>query len=677
VSRFRAAAASLALAAALVAVALGARGGTALERTGAVELALIATGAVLVCAAVLTARGGPLYGGWVLAAFAALAGLTALSIGWSISPELSYTDAGLMLAYLSVLAGAIAAARLAPSGALTVLRGVLLASVAIAAYGLAARVWPATFDEGSFGGRIGLPFDYWNALAGAAAIGVVPALWLGARRSGGLLGRALAYPAAGLLIATVLIAQSRGALLGGAIACALWIAFVPLRLRSIGVLVLAAVGAAPVAAWALSKDAFRLSLQPLSAREAVAGDFGLLLLLMVIGLLAAGLVVEAVRAHHSFSLRGRARAGIAIAAVVALVPLVALTSLAASDRGLGGSISDRFDDLTSESADLPTGGGRLGSVSSTRSTYWREAWDAFEEKPAFGLGAGSFEIARLKYRDDGFPTSRAHGFVPQTLADLGVAGVIAGLALLAAWLAAAARATGLDPRRRHRAPAAWTTDRTALVALALAALTFGVQGMTDWTWYVPGVAVLALVAAGYVAGHRPPRRLGAVAAPPPPPAGDGRPKLAPARLLAAAGVLTLAAACAWTVWQPVGSARAVTRAYELIESGDPAAALAEAETARDRNPYSNDTLYAESEALLAQGRDLAALRALRTAALDHPREPGPWIRLAGFALYTLDSPRDALALTKRAYAVDPYSQAVVPIRDAALRRLGQPVPPKP
>ena len=56
--------------------------------------------------------------------------------------------------------------------------------------------------------------------------------------------------------------------------------------------------------------------------------------------------------------------------------------------------------------------------------------------------------------------------MPQTLADLGIVGVALTTALLLAWLLAAARATGLHPRRLRPAPATtaaprrdWDADR--------------------------------------------------------------------------------------------------------------------------------------------------------------------------------------------------------------------------
>ena len=94
----------------------------------------------------------------------------------------------------------------------------------------------------------------------------------------------------------------------------LWLAVVPLRLRTIGRAGLPALAVAPVAAWALSKDAFTETFQPDSAREAVAGDFGLMVLAMVVGLFAAGLAVQAASLRRAPSLTMRRRAGIALAA---------------------------------------------------------------------------------------------------------------------------------------------------------------------------------------------------------------------------------------------------------------------------------------------------------------------------------------------------------------------------
>jgi O-Antigen ligase len=679
VSRFRSATASAALAAALLGVTLGARAGSALERTAIVELALIAAGATAICAAILIGRRGRLDGAGTVVAFAILAAITALSVGWSITPDVSYIEAGRTLAYLATFAGAVALARIAPDGAAAVARGVLLAAVVICTYGLAARVWPASFDEVAFSGRIGQPFDYWNALAGTAALGLAPVLWLGARRSGSALGRALAFPATGLLIATLLIAQSRGALAGAVLGCMLWFAIVPLRLRSLVQLAAAAVAAAPVIAWALSKDPFTTGLQPLAAREAIAGEFGLMLAVMLVALLAAGAVVEAVRARYQPSLRTRFQVGLVALVVAALVPLGLVTSVATSERGLTGTISDRVDELTSDDAAPPTGGGRLGSVASERFGYWREAFEAFREEPVTGLGAGSFELARLAHRNDGGTARRAHGFVAQTGSDLGLLGGGAALLLLAAWLVAATRATGLRPRRWWRAPGMprppWTSERAALVALALAAIAYGVQSATDWTWFVPGLTVAALLAAGFVAGRGPLAPAAAVPAAAQDPVADDDPpptrRATPARVLACATVTLIAILCGWSIWQPVVADRAIARSYDRLADGDPLGALRAASDARDFDPRSIDPHSAMALALTDLDRDRAALAVLRRAAADRPRDPDPWLQIADLQLDQRNSPRRALAAVEQAFDRDPHSKRALALRDRANALLAQ------
>ena len=78
-------------------------------------------------------------------------------------------------------------------------------------------------------------------------------------------------------------------------------------------------------------------------------------------------------------------------AIACAVPLAAFTSVAFSDGGRR-PIGDRVDELTSETKPRPTdqGAGRLTAASSTRGKYWREAGRVFDDRPAVGLGAGTF-----------------------------------------------------------------------------------------------------------------------------------------------------------------------------------------------------------------------------------------------------------------------------------------------
>src|SRR4029078_3423768 len=103
----------------------------------------------------------------------------------------------------------------------------------------------------------------------------------------------------------------------------------------------------------------------------------------------------------------------------------------------------------------------------------------------------------------------------QTAADLGTLGLIVILAFAGAWFVSAARTTGLERHqgRREGAPTHWDADRVGTTALALAALVYAFQSAIDWTWFVPGPTVMAVLIAGYVAGRGPAPRPAATPAP--------------------------------------------------------------------------------------------------------------------------------------------------------------------
>ena len=241
----------------------------------------------------------------------------------------------------------------------------------------------------------------------------------------------------------ILLTQSRGALAAALIAAALWLAIVPLRLRSLPVIIVPALAASAVGAWALSKDPFSKSLQPLEAKEAVAGEFGLLVMLMSLFCSPSA----------SRSTSGCSAASCRCARVGGRASLrwrwPAWCRSSPSRRSpLSGNIDDRVSELTSETEVAPNeGGDRVFASSSTRGKYWREAGRVFDDRPALGVGAGAFAVARLRHRKDAAVTAHAHGFIPQTLADLGITGVVLTTLLLIAWLVAALRTTALLPRR--------------------------------------------------------------------------------------------------------------------------------------------------------------------------------------------------------------------------------------
>jgi MFS family permease len=657
VSRFSSVAARavpLILGGALVGVAFGAEGGTELTRTSVTGVLIVLASGAVVAAAFLWGRTGAIHGMTTLLLFALLAFLTAVSILWSIVPELSFVEAGRTFAYLAVFAAAVAGARVAPRAAPQLLLGLLIGATVPVAYALASRVWPGALAENEVSNRLGQPFDYWNAVGCVAAMAVPITLWLGSRRAGPAIARVVAYPAMGVCILAILLTQSRGAAAAAAVGAIAWFALVPLRLRSLPVLVLPLVAASAVAAWALSKDPFTKSLQPLSAKEAVAGDFGALVLLLVVLLVLVGAAVEILVEHRAPSARLRRRVGVAAVAVACLAPLGAFTSVAFSERGIG----DRIEELTSETQVAPQeGGGRVFAASSSRGKYWREAFRVFEDRPLEGVGAGAFEKARLRHRTDQSVTQHAHGWIPQTMADLGLVGLLVTTLLLLVWVLAALSATGLLPRRlmradRDDAPVPrrdWDAERIALVTLALVPLVFGAQSLLDWTWFIQAPTAMALVAAGFLAGRGP---LGAdeQAQPPERPGRPDRFRIAGA--VAAVGTALL---LAWTIWQPEASDRATNQALALADERKFDEAIAKTEDAEDLNPLTPDPLLVRASVNTAANRVDQAQDNLERAVIRFPGDPQTWYRLAAFQLGTLDSPEQALETLRGALYLNPHS----------------------
>jgi hypothetical protein len=641
----------LILGGAIAGVAFGAEGGTELTRTTIAGVAMVAVGGIVIAASILWGRPGATQGVTTLILFAMLAFLTALSVLWSISPELSYIETGRTFAYLTLFAAAVAATRLTPQASPQLLQALLIGAVIPVGYALASRVWPSALAENEVSNRLGQPFDYWNAVGCVAAMAVPIALWLGSRRSGSSTARVLAYPAMGASVVAILLTQSRGAAGAAAVGALAWFVLVPLRLRSLPVLLLPLATASAVAAWALSKDPFSKAYQPMSAKEAVAGEFGGLVLLMLVLLLLLGAAVEVVAARRVPSSRVRRRVGALAVAVACLVPLAAFTSVAFSDRGIG----DRFKDLTSETEVAPEeGGGRVFAASSSRGKYWREAFRVFDDRPLEGVGAGAFAVGRLRHRTDDSVTRHAHGWIPQTMADLGVIGLVATTLLFLAWTVAALSATDLLPRRWVRGPDRsaplprrdWDGGRIALVALAIVPLVYGVQSLLDWTWFIPAPTAMALVAAGFVCGRGPRDEAGRLETAP------GRPN--PGRVVAALAALATAGLLAWAIWQPEASDRATEDALALADERKFDRAIERTDDAEDLNPLTPDPLLVRAAIDTQAGRDEDARESLERAVLSFPGDPETWQALAAFELGTLDAPEQALGTIRGALYLDPH-----------------------
>ncbi|MDA0139117.1 O-antigen ligase family protein [Solirubrobacter deserti] len=650
---------------AIVATAFASRGGSQLERTTWTQIGIMLAGATLFALALLAPRvsGAParFRGAVALASFALLAVYTTASITWSLMPNDSWIEAMRTLTYLAAFAGALAVGRLAPGRWSAVLYGIACGAVALSLWSLLSKVFPGLLAPNDSFARLRPPSDYWNSVGLTAALGIPPLLWLAARRSGHAAFNVLAWPGLGIAVTALLMAYSRGALLALAIGLALWFAFVPLRLRGVVALAGVVLTVLPLFVWASSQDGLTRDGAELALRIDSGQALGALLLLLLVTTTIAGLAVGFLSAVHPPGARTRARAARTLVAALLAVPVVVIIMLANASGGLGGQLSKAWKQATDPAVSAPTNSPtRLTETSSGRARYWREASKIHAQAPWLGTGAGSYGTLRLRYRVDERRVEHAHGYIPQTMSDLGWIGL--GLSLLAAgaWLVTAARASGL--RRKDR-DLHWDAQRVGVATLAVVVIVFGVHSAVDWTWFVPANALTALICAGFVVSLPTLReRFGAP---------EPEPARAPlrARAAVAALVVVIALVASWSALQPIRALNAQDAALARVEQGQLPQAAAIARIAHQRNPLAVDPLFELAAIEQARGNREAALRALGDAIELEPANVETWRRL-GQTRLSMGDARGALSAFQVAFFLDPrhrrsWSDVVVASRTIA------------
>ena len=665
-----------------------AKGGLNLEAMTTAEMTLTLGAGVVVAAAVLLApRGARVYGLWPAGLLLAFAVLTALSIVWSVQPDYSWQDSGRVLAYSGVFAAGVALARALPQRWPAVLGGLTLAAVVVCGYGLTTKVFPSLDPANTFA-RLSEPYGYWNAVGLSAAMGVICCMWLGARRTGHALLRALAYPAMGLLLLTLVLAYSRGALVALALGLALWFCLVPLRLRGSALLIVAALAAGAVAAWDFSRSALSSEGVPIAERAAAGHQLGALVVAMLVLLAVIGVAVGFLTGRRPPSLLTRRRAGVVLLATLALALIAFVGALAVSHRGLTGSVSHAVNALTNPNAKPPPNTpGRLTAVASVRARYWKEALQVFSAHPLAGAGAEGYRTAHLRYETETLEVRHAHGFIVQTLADLGLVGLLAALALLLTWMAAAGRAThpfnrrwsswrawlrraGERPgwrRMTERELTRYTPERIGTLSMLCLVVVFGAHSFIDWTWYVPGDACVALLCAGWLAGRGP---VSAVALASASAAGvasadagiearadrPARTRPSNLRMLVAAATIVAALLAAWSQWQPQRSEDARQEADALLEAHRPLAAAAAADRAVSRDPLSVEALFTLASVQQVSGNAALARETLLRAVRLQPSNPQTWLVLGRYDLMT-GEPQAAVNALQASIYLNPESIA--------------------
>jgi O-antigen ligase len=553
-------------------------------------------------------------GALLVGATLALTVWTGLTMAWSIAPDRSWDSFNKALAYAAFLglgivlsaAGGRAAARIGAS---------LLALVigAALAWALLTKAIPSLDPEGDRVARLREPVGYWNGLALLADMALALGLWLGTTR-----GHRLGVRVSGALLVYVatlslMLTLSRAGVVVGAAVLVFWLALSRERLDSALLFFAAALPAGLVGAWAFTRPALTEDAASRSDRVADGTVFGVLVL--VGGAVVALLVAVGSRRTLADDTRRRIGRWLAVSAALCAVAGVV---------GLGVASADAIS-RDRDCAEVENDPRRLGTVASARLCWWGEALDVFAGHSPEGAGAGTFEIARKRYRADARSVVEPHNVPLQHLSDGGIAGLTLFVVLVAA-----ATAVCIGALRRLDGP-----ERAAAVALVAAPAAYLGHALVDYDWNFLALTAPTMVALGVLAGAG--REAGAR---------RRRPLFAVMSVLVAA--LTVVSFAF-----PHLADRMERSSTRALGTGDFDRARDQALWARFFNPLAVEPLFALARVEEVRGvAHKAEARYIQAVELQ-PENPEAWYALGLFEFEALENLCATYRFLNNAYTLDP------------------------
>jgi hypothetical protein len=563
-------------------------------------------------------------GGVLLCAMVLLVAWTGATMAWSIAGDRSWDtfNRGVVFAVFLglgvVLAGAgdRFAARL---GALA-----LAASAGIVlSYALLAKAIPSLDPGGDRIARLREPVDYWNALALIADLALPLALWLGAPTGRGVWTRVAGGLLAYVATLALLLTLSRSGVVAAVAVLLLWFLLSSERVAGGLLLAASAAPAALVAGWAFTRPALVEDGAERADRVADGAVFGALALAGAA--LVAALV--AIGARRSLAPENRRRVGVALLVAAGIAAAAGVTGVAVA---VGNPVTWFDEDVASSAcSEVENDPGRIGSLNvNNRWCWWGEAWDVFTEHAPDGAGAGTFEIARKRFRTDTRNVLQPHSVPLQHLADGGVAALALFAALVVAGFGvavAAVRRLGGD-------------ERAAAVALVAAPAAYLLHALVDYSWDFLAATAPVMVALGALAGA-------------------GRPLLAVRRrlLVAVASVIALVVFLA-SFASPRLADRYVRSSTRALGDGDFDRARDRALWARFFNPLSVEPLYSLARVAELRRDPDAAERYYIKAVERQPENPETWYALGMFEFQVQENLCAAYRFLNNSYTLDSAGQ---------------------
>jgi hypothetical protein len=548
--------------------------------------AIVALLVVIVCDTVAVTRRDVS----VVAALAALAVWSLVSIAWSSGADAPVLAAERDLVYVAALGALLLA--VSRDRVQWLMGGAVGGILVVCVYALATRLFAGAVGDAAdavAGNRLGAPIGYANALGVLAALGLVLALGFVLHDRVEL--RVGAGVALVPLCVTLYFTLSRGSVIALALGV---LAFLGAERSGHAIGALLPVAVPPAAAVFLAVRSplldGGLSLAAVqSSGHRLAWELGLLALSGGAAGAAAGPLARTLTPVALIGLAGAAAVG--AAAIVWVGP-----------EHLSHRVADSFRAAPGVTTGKPSR--RLLSASAGfRSAYWSVARRMVEREPLLGEGAGSYERWWLQDRPTASDARNAHNLYLETIAELGPFGLVLLLVALVVPLVA--------PHARD--PVSAAAFGGYLVWLAHALL--------DWDWQIPAVTLVGIACGG---------ALLVLARP----AGGGQRLTLPRRV---AGAALLAPLLAAGLLAHVGD-RAADRSQTALDAGKVAQAASDARRARTWMPWAAQPWQLLGETELAAHHDAAARASLRRALA---RDPDSWTAWYDLAAVTRGSAKTA------------------------------------
>jgi hypothetical protein len=581
------------------------------------------TAAVLLSAALLAVALGLVAaprvgrsGGVLIIVMILLAAWTGATVWWSIVPDRSWDAFNKSAAFAVFLGLGVVLAGVGGRAAARLGASVLaLVTAFVLTWALVAKSIPSFDPEGDRVARLREPVEYWNALALIADVAIGLGLWLGASRG----HRATVRVVGGLLVyiatLSLLLTLSRVGIAAAVAVVLLWLALSEGRRVEGGLLLAASVTpAALVGGWAFTRPALVEDVAERSDRVADGTILGFLTLA------GTGLVVALVAAGSRRSLDDERRRKIGRGLLAAAGVAVA-TVLVGAVVAVGSAISS--DSTCAEVVNDPS---RLGSLDlSNRWCWWNEAVDVYAGNAPEGAGAGTFEIARKRYRSDARNVTQPHSVPLQQLAG----GGLVALGLFCALVLAAAATCVFSLRRLEGG------ERAAAVALVAAPVAYLLHALVDYSWDFLAVTAPTMVALGVLAGagHPPGARR--------------------SRSVLGLGAVLVALALLVSFASPRLADTSVRESTRALGAADFVRARDRADWARFFNPLSVDPIFAVARIRERQNFQRAAEETYVDAVELQPENPETWYALGLFELQALGKLCAAYEFLNQAYTLDP------------------------